>query len=438
MFYILNYYTPLYADDYSYSVSFLTGKRIESIYQIIDSQIRHYEVINGRVVTHTLAQLFLFLDDKTFNIVNTLAFLFLLYLIYFHAFGSFRDFSLISFSMIAMLLFLASPAFGQSFLWITGASNYMYGIFIILLFLIPYRIQIQNTSLSNKPLSQIIFAVVYPLFGIIAGWTNENTSVAMITIIIGYIICFHLKRIKIHLWNFTGCIGGVIGCFFMLSAPGNSIRLESSGGFGSIIDWGKRIVFITCNMIINLQLLLLLFVIIIAVYVYQHQDYFKIKTWANSKTLINECGLALVYCLGFLASVYSMIVSPSFPERAWSGSIILCLIALGNFSLLVDFSPIKCRLGKFIALFFVFIVCASTYTNAYFELKNIHTAYCERISIIETAEQEGKREIYIPNIIGWSGYSCYGPEGDLDSDSSNWPNTAIANYYGVDSINLKD
>lgn len=56
--YVLNYYTPLYADDYSYSFSYLNGERIVSFSQLIDSQIAHYQKVNGRSVVHFLAQLF--------------------------------------------------------------------------------------------------------------------------------------------------------------------------------------------------------------------------------------------------------------------------------------------------------------------------------------------------------------------------------------------
>ena len=70
LFYALNYYMPLFADDYSYSFSFSTGERIESISQIVDSQIGHYQNINGRSITHSLAQVFLLAGDDVFNFTN--------------------------------------------------------------------------------------------------------------------------------------------------------------------------------------------------------------------------------------------------------------------------------------------------------------------------------------------------------------------------------
>ena len=57
--------TPLYKDDYSYSYTFAVKEnkfRISTIKELIDSQINHYKVMNGRIVPHTLAQAFLMTD----------------------------------------------------------------------------------------------------------------------------------------------------------------------------------------------------------------------------------------------------------------------------------------------------------------------------------------------------------------------------------------
>lgn len=72
LFFLLNYYTPLYGDDYSYSFSFLTGERITSVSQIFSSQLGHYQNTNGRSITHSLAQLFLLIGDDLFNYINAL------------------------------------------------------------------------------------------------------------------------------------------------------------------------------------------------------------------------------------------------------------------------------------------------------------------------------------------------------------------------------
>ena len=348
--------------------------------------------------------------------------------------------------MIAALLFLTCPAFGQSFLWITGAANYLYGILIILCFLLPYRKQADNNTCKYSLLFEISAAILWFLFGIIAGWTNENTAVAMIVMIIGYIFFFRIKSIKLHAWNITGCIGGIIGCVLMLSAPGTAKRLDTAGGSGGIVFWLKRAIFYSCDMIQNFRFILLLFVILLTIYIYQHKNHihlskgmYSIKRLVkDASVLAAESGVVIIYLLGFLASVYSMIVSPQFPGRAWSGPAVFLLITTTNLAAFIDMSDFKMRIGKNIALGFVLILFLPTYLYAYLELKNIDAAYYARVAAIETAVASSEKSVTIPNICGWSGYSCYDSIGDLNDDSAEWPNTALAKYYEVQEIICSD
>lgn len=438
LFYVLNYYTPLYADDYSYSFSFATGERMESITQLFDSQVAHYQNMNGRSVTHLLAQTFLLLGDNLFNFINVIFFLALLYLIYYHACGTFSDFSITKFSVIAILLFLSCPSFGQSFLWITGSANYLYGILIILCVLLPYRRQVKGVNSNHSIWLEIIISVIYLLLGVIAGWTNENTSVAMIAMMIAYIVFFRIKSIKIHLWNITGCIGGVVGLILMISSPGTSNRFDSAGGSGGIVAWLKRILFYSCDIFTHLELAIALFIILSVLFFYQKRNQLSKLSRQKVIAISTECCVTLIYLFGFLVSVYSMIVSPQFPDRAWSGPIVIFLISMVNLSSLVDMSDIKSKVGKSVVVGFLLILCAATYINAFFELKNINTAYNDRVATIETAVYSNEKSVEIPKICGWSGYSCYSVSGDLVLDCNTWPNTDIARYYGIDKIICSD
>ena len=439
LFYLLNYYTPFYADDYWYTFSFSTGERIESVNQIFDSQVAHYYNTNGRIVTHTFAQLFLLFGDEIFNFINVFFFLILLYLIYFHACGTFKNFSLAKFSMISMLLFLCTPAFGQSFLWLTGAANYLYGILIILCFLIPYRLQLNSDKCKYSLFLEIIASIFYLIFGVIAGWTNENTSVAMIAMIIGYIIFYRLKSVKIHAWNITGCIGGIVGCILVISSPGTANRLEESGGSGGLFIWLKRIFFYTFNTILYLQLILLIFCVLLVVYLYQRRHQLKKQFFSEFFNLFKESGIVLIYLLGFLASIYSMIVSPRFPERVWSGPVILLIISVIGLSSLVDMSNIKFVIGKTVTIGFLLLLSVTTYITAYFDVKNVDSFYDQRVAIIESAISAGEKSVEIPNIKGDTKYTCFIYAGDLKLDvTGEFPNKEMAKYYGIDEIICSD
>lgn len=159
--YILNYYTPLYADDYSYFYSFATGNRITASKDIIYSQLAHYSNVNGRSIPHTIAQLYLLLGDSLFSVINSVAIVVLVYLLCFHSFGVWKPFSILSFLFFFFLLFLCTPAFGQSYLWITGSSNCLYGPPITLLFLLPHRINTNRPYLSTQKWLIEVFKACY-------------------------------------------------------------------------------------------------------------------------------------------------------------------------------------------------------------------------------------------------------------------------------------
>ena len=141
---IYNIFTPMYADDFSYSYSFADGSKITSVLDIFPSMYAHYYSMNGRLITHFLSQLFLLLGKNVFNIINTFAFLVLGIIIYTHVYGSMEDIKNKQLAVIYIFLFLFIPDFGQSILWLDGCSNYLYGTIIALAFLIPFRIRMDE------------------------------------------------------------------------------------------------------------------------------------------------------------------------------------------------------------------------------------------------------------------------------------------------------
>lgn len=434
LLFVLNHLMPMYADDYSYAYSFLTEERITSIRQIIPSQMVHYNNVNGRIITHSLAQFFLMLGESAFDIVNTVGFLGLLFLIYFHACGTFRNFSLSRFSIIAMLLFLETPDFGQSFLWTTGAANYLYGILIILCVMIPYRLQAEGKAVFSSLPSGIFAAVIFFFLGILAGWTNENTAVAMIAMLIAYMILFRVRSVKVRAWNISCCIGAVIGCILMLTAPGTAKRLDYVGGSGGIVMWIKNFIIHSTWLVVHAQLILLILLTLICVYMYQKRPLLTDLTPKKCLILFDGWGIFLIYLLGFLGSVYSMIVSPGFPDRTWSGPIVLALIAVCSFSCLPDLSGIPAKIGRTVVIISLLLSFAGTYMHALLELRYVNNAFQERVSAIETSLQNGDRDVEIPCIFGSNSYCGYSAWGDLNLNSSEWPNVVIARYYDADAI----
>ena len=187
MFYLLNLYTPLYADDYKYLFGFGDNQgRIENLTDIAVSQYSHYFNMNGRIATHSLAQLFLLIGKPAFNIINTFAFILLGIIIYYHAYLSIRRVRVLPLLFVFFALFISTPKFGQSYLWVTGASNYLYGPIITLIFLVPYRISFSKSINNPLPVS-IVSAVLMFILGVVAGNANENNGILAVVVSFTYL-----------------------------------------------------------------------------------------------------------------------------------------------------------------------------------------------------------------------------------------------------------
>ncbi len=91
--FVLNFYTPLYFDDFRYVYSWETGEKISSVSQIFPSMKAHYYGMNGRIPVHFLAQLFLLLNPILFDLINSFAFALFILMICYYALGSLKNIS---------------------------------------------------------------------------------------------------------------------------------------------------------------------------------------------------------------------------------------------------------------------------------------------------------------------------------------------------------
>lgn len=428
LFYMLNIYTPLFADDYSYSFSFATGDRITSVSDIIESQIAHYGNTNGRFVTHFFAQLFLLMGKPVFNCINVGIFLLLGVLICFHAKGTFSRIGASELILAYTILFLTAPAFGQSFLWLDGSATYSLGIVIALAYLIPFRRmvdQVQNgVYVQGSCFSKLMKFVLTFAIGILAGNTSENVGAAMIIYIFLCCVFAKLHRVKLQLWMLG--LGNIAGTILAVVSPGTQSRLEGTGGL-SLIGMIKNVVFIGANMLEHLQLPLCIFVALLAAYLF-------CRKISPIKEYLEQHAVLIIYFVSMLASAFSMILSTQFPERAWSIVVTLAaVVVIHSFQSFAVAVPQIIKVRIVVAMLLVAISVGS-YINGLVRLKSIYVFHQQRIEMIENAKQNGQKSVEISAISSTSPYSVFGPIGDLNWNSKTWPNTAMARYFGIEEI----
>lgn len=334
-----------------------------------------------------------------------------------------------SMALIYAALFLTTPAFGQSFLWVDGAATYLYGVVIALLYLIPYRRVLQSgKAYSGWWGERCVKFIGMLVFGIFAGNTFENMGAALIIVSIAYNTFFVLKGIKIQAWMLG--IGNVLGVLLSVLAPGTRSRLADVGGI-SLTAMIKNVCFVAADFVKYLWLPLA-FVVFMTIMQWNSQSK-GIPLLQRCRNLISEISCTCIYTLGALAAAFSMILSPQFPERAWSAPVVLMIIAVVS---AIPEQGAACNWKKHTSFALAVLVCLScaTWFNAYFELKSTYYYHQGRVTKIETAVKSGESSVSIPAITSRSRYSVFSIGGDLVWEPSAWPNCSMARYFEIDQI----
>lgn len=409
--YILNHNTPLMVDDFGYAFG-VNGERISNVEQIIESQYYHYYTWGGRSVVHFIAQFFLMYDKEVFNIVNTFAYIGMVLVIYFHIIGKmvFYPFLLL---FINICLFLCMPEFGQVFLWLTGACNYLWGPLLLLSYLLVYRIQYMraNPIIKNK-----ILSILFLPCAVIAGWTNENMGFALVGMIIAFIFVYWKKYRKIYLWMKCSLLGAVSGSLLLIMAPGNFVRMQSSDSEVKVIE---NFIAITGSFVDSGYLLLPAAVFCILLIVCpKNVDY----------TLLG------IYVIGLFISEYAMIGAPVFADRAKSGSLYLAIITSGYLYTFLNFEDIKLRKILAVCAIAMLFITKADYSIARGDIKHYNERHNQNIEHVLQEKEKGNLNPVIKFNKADTKYAAQHGLEDITSDSDYWTNKSFARYYGLETV----
>ena len=237
-FFLINIFTPLCYDDYSYafvwdgahggnldgitdSENFSGRKRIDSFSDIIQSQCSHYMTWGGRIFGHGLAQFFIWIGKNYFDIANTIMLLVLVAVILKLADVSWKN-SKLAVVWIFICLLIFGERFGETVIWmtwLTGACNYFWLTTLQLIFCLPF-VKILRGEKINFALK-----IFLPFFGIIAGWGTEAGSAA--TIFLTATLIFLAWRKKFfQSWMAVSFLTLLAGFYLNISAPGNFSQLQ--------------------------------------------------------------------------------------------------------------------------------------------------------------------------------------------------------------------
>ena len=390
-FYLLNVHFPLYLDDWVYIFAH-EGKKSDSFLDIIQSEYYQYIRWGGRSVVHIIARSLLWFGETWGDILNTIAYILLVLLIYFIT-GKRKTHNIYLFFLINILIWFGLPDFSQNLLWITGSANYLWGCLLIYGFIFLYI----NFLLTKQGGDRLWKRLAMLLFGIIAGWTNENTGVALLFFLAGVLLYLKYKKEPVPQWMLYGLSGAIIGYAFMFLAPGNAIRSQLE--FRAIHKLEEvplsfyfyRFVTITKFSYVHLKYFLLIYAGILVIFLRNNNKS------REEKELVVYLSL-LFLCASGIATIV-MSASPYFPERAWFGIIILLITSIVVLYANIDFSGFKLRLINRLSAAVLAGIYIFSFAESYSELLRFDQAYQYREKLVDEAIERGEKNIVIRDVL---------------------------------------
>ncbi|MDT2596866.1 DUF3329 domain-containing protein [Enterococcus dongliensis] len=418
VFFLLNYLTPLIADDFAYIY------KTSSFTSIFHDEYLQYLHQNGRSIAHIMARFFLLMPKMIFNLVNPIIFLGIVYFIYKMSNHNRIKYNSIRFFLIVISIFLFVPKFGETLLWETGSFNYLWTFLIMVSFIYIYHKKIISNEIINIPILTMF------VFGIFAGWCNENTSAGTLLLIIGYIVIeTKVNRRAIANWMISGLLGEILGFIVMMNSPGNKIRsgwfVRSSWSVPKKFFYGLADVSNALAKNADILIILTVISIIFCIFLY--------------RTKYNYI-LGIMYLLVGAATCYSLSISPAGFNwgRSYFGGIMFIIIAF-----IVCFPDFKEKNFSIITPVFSTILLSLTiYTFFNFTtgLVDIYESYGQinqRYSFIISEKKKGNvhPEVSDFELHPKTEYPAYSPAlSHIDSDENYKYNKYTASYFGVKTV----
>lgn len=446
--YVLNWLTPLeFGDDYLYSFIWQgramnqplsqNAIRISSFSDLLTSQYSHYLTWGGRSVAHTLAQFFLWKGKGTFNFVNALVGTLLVTEIYWCIHKGKASFSFepkIIF-WIFFALWAITPGFTPVFLWLTGACNYLWTCVILLGFMVPYIKKYYFPE--EKTGDRVFFTAFMFFFGIISGWTNENSVCWIILLLVLFLLRLHKNNCVIYNWMYAGLAGLLIGYLLLVLSPGNVSRLHLIHGSG----W-DGIQYIKTNCETLLKVMFCQFILWYFLLRFLYGVVHKNSGSENLKTeIIFDSALGVI---SFGTSLV-MLLAPEFPERSGFFGTVWLIIAVGTVWQIQEeykLNLIQDSAKKFLTVTGVFyFVMTSVITLNYFceanewqqellfYVQQTKTENNNSVLFVKPFRKASKTEVLM------SGFHIV--QNDLSDDVNRWENVAFARYYGIKGIRVE-
>lgn len=409
---LCNMKTPMIADDYAYCFSFADGQRVDSLGDILASMAAHRLWMNGRVIAHFLVQLFLMLPPPVFDIVNSAVFAAALYLTASLARKKGERDVLLLLGCFC-LLWIYTPAFGQVFLWLDGAVNYLWSVLFSLLMLKAYVLKFRDDRELPKAWGWLFPVLCFAVGAFCEPSATGTIFCCALLLALGRIL-YKQRLSPLLLLSLAAAFAGFL---YMVLAPGEvnnkSATLTISG-----VSYG----FVN-SMELYRQLWPLLLIYLALAFAAWH-----LKLDPRRQLL------ALSFILASIAGVFVLsFAGYAEPRSACYG----CFMAVAASAVL--FPAILESRFQPAALFALTAALAATLYWGAVGVQDICESCAQQerneALILETLET-GAVDATVEPVYFATKYSAGCGLSYISQDPSDWNNVYMAEYYGLDSLRL--
>lgn len=423
-----NFLTPYLSDDYSYAIAV---READSLWDLVKQQYGEYLSNSGRIIGQFNVRLSLSVDKWVFNLVNSLMFTALVLLMYANIRRK-KKYDIFVLILIITFLWKFAVSFGQTMLWICGACNYLWGSVFILGFVTFYRHLLYHAGQIKNHAAMAVAAFI---FGVVAGWCNENTSGGGLMLIVLFGLNFWWDRKKgkeksIYPFMISGVFGVSCGLLGMISAPGVRSRSAtmSEGEYTGLVGLLSRIYKITLS-IRELFFVVIVITIVAVVFLALQKKLCSLKLLRSNETAI--------FLLAAIATCYALAIAPTPADRAYFGAGIFLFIGCIQGIVDVADTELAIRAAKYSLASVLCVWLTFAYLDNLVNLARIYREEQERIDLIWEEKSDPNEDgiLVIPQFReAFKNPYSNAHESDLQDDKDYWINLFYEVYYDLGNI----
>lgn len=408
---LCNCLTPYQADDFYYHFRIDNGELVKSVADIVPSMVAHAEVLNGRLVAHSLVQLFEMLPKIIFNIINSAMLIALVALIRRYIGFGVAHRSAWDSILVFAALWVFTPAAGEVYLWLDGSINYLWAIVANLVFLLPYFVLFFDDKVMTGKAKKIGFV----LFAFLCGAFQETASTAAFLLSVVFMILVHHNASvkKINWVYIAGAVASFAGLLFMATRSAELSVKSSSGSFINLyIGFTNAMSFF-----LRFAPGIGVYVVSFTLCIINHADKKKITA-------------SMVFFIGFLCAIGVMILARIFPDRCSAPALVFLVMA--NAVTLLELSRLK---YKTVFTCFAVLLCTAFVYFAVLGMADITSTFAQfkaNESTILAAVEAGEDGVRLPCLYATTKYSV--AHAMTFPSTLEWVNQYMAEFYGIGHI----